>query len=175
MATLESNLVAMVGNAFDGVVLGDGESLCMTEYFDSGGCAPEFAERAKNDERINWRSIPDSVLEQFQVTFSFTDLLGYRFYAAPYMIWTIENHRTSDCFISDATIYAMDPKTSQFSKIPFTDWFTPEQIDAILAFLDYCADNGDSLDDRAAIENASAIRRELNSAGQQNDKPKLRN
>ena len=151
----------MIDNAFDGVVLGDGDSLNMTEYADSGGCAPEYAERAKHDERIDWRAIPNSVLEQFQVTFSFTDLLGYRFYAAPYMIWTIKNHRESDCFIADATIYAMDPTSYQFSKKRFSDWFTPEQIYAILAFLDYCADNGDSLDDRVAVDNASAIRREL--------------
>ena len=161
MAIPEAELIEMIENAFDGVVLGTGESLNLTEYADSSGCAPEYAELAKRDERIDWRAIPDSVLEQFRVTFCFTDLLGYRFYAAPYMIWTIKNHRDSDSFIADATIYAMDPSSCQFSKKRFSDWFTSEQTQAILAFLDYCADNGDSLDDRVAVDNAISIRKEI--------------
>ena len=77
------------------------------------------------------------------------------------MIWTIKNHRDSDSFIADATIYAMDPSSYQFSKKRFSDWFTSEQAQAILAFLDYCADNGDSLDDRVAVDNAISIRKEI--------------
>jgi hypothetical protein len=163
MPVSESELVAMIDNAFDGVVLGTGVSLNMAKYLDSCGLSPEYADLAKRDERMEWRLIPDSVLENFDGVFNFTDLLGYRFYAAPYMIWTIKNQRESYHYGMDHVINAMDPTRHQFSRTRFTDWFTPEQTHAILAFLDYWTEK-DELDDREAIENAIRIRAELHQA-----------
>lgn len=159
MTVIETELIDLIENAFMGVTLDHGISLTMTDYLEFGGVTPaELVELAAKDERKDWRIIADATLEEFAETFCFTDLLGYRFYAAPYMIWTIRNHKTSDSFISDATIYAMDPNRHQFKRIEFTEWFTRTQIEAILAFLDYCAANDDTLDGDVAAKNAAAIR-----------------
>jgi len=143
--------------AFAGITLGDGISLYMTEYLDSGGCASHFAELAKQDERDDWRKLSDEILERFTVTFSFTDLQGFRFYLAPYMLWAIRNHRTSDSIICDFTIYALDPSSYQFTETKFTEWFTPVQQAAILAFLDY-ATNVETMDSAVACKHADSIR-----------------
>ncbi len=153
----EQELVDQIHRAFAGVRLEDGTSLNMTEYNDSSGCMPEFKEKAKEDERNDWTTITDETLERFRVTFSFTDLKGFRFYMPAYMIWTIRNHRTSDCPISYFTIYAIRPSHHLFETIPFWQWFTREQIDAMTKFLEYAA-RMDSLDGEEALENFSKIR-----------------
>jgi hypothetical protein len=154
----EQELVAIIRRAFAGVRLDDGVSLNMTEYKDSGGCAPEFEKKAQYDERDDWTAIPDKILEHFTVTFSFTDLKGFRFYIPAYMIWAIRNHRESRSIIANYTIYAIDPSHYLFETIPFWQWFTAEQIDAMTKFLEYAVQDGDTLDDRVARENLAKIR-----------------
>jgi len=114
----EKRLIATIHQAFADVTLEDGTSLNMTEYNDSGGCRPEFKEKAKDDERHNWAAIFDPVLEQYTVTFSFTDLKGFRFYIPAYMIWAIKNHKTSDSIIADFTIDAITPDHYLLRGIP---------------------------------------------------------
>lgn len=161
MLTSESDLITQIEVAFRNVSLGDGVSLNMTMFHDSWGCASEYLVLAKRDERKNWKAIPDSTLEQFKSVFCFTDLLGYRFYLPAYMRWTIKNHRKSDNIIADFTIYALDPNKRPFTETSIVDWLTKNQIDAILAFLDFCTLNDDSLDAQAAMKNAIAIREML--------------
>jgi hypothetical protein len=158
MTADEQELVDQIHRAFAGVSLEDGTSLNMTEYNDSGGCMPEFMEKAKADERNDWTAITDETLERFTVTFSFTDLKGFRFYIPAYMIWTIRNHRTSDCIIGFCTIYAIRPSHHLFKTTPFWQWFTREQIDAMTKFLEYVAQDDDSSDGQEALENLSKIR-----------------
>src|SRR4026208_1212325 len=97
----EDNLIATIDKAFADVRLEDGVSLNMTEYNDSGGSAKHYAERAKQDERMDWHRSDGKTLQKFTATFSFTDLKGFRFYIPAYMTWTIRNYRTSDSIISD--------------------------------------------------------------------------
>ncbi len=99
MAIDEQKLINQIHRAFSGVRLDDGISLNMTEYYDSGGCMPEFKERAARDERDDWAAISSETLKQFMVTFSFTDLKGFRFYIPAYMVWTIQNHSASLRFV----------------------------------------------------------------------------
>ena len=153
----EQALLEQITSAFEGTVLGDGISLNMTEFYDSGGSARKSAERAKLDERFDWKSIPDSVLERHQVTFSFTDLEGYRFYLPAYMCWTIRNFRTSNSIIGDHTIYACDPKSHQFNTTSFTNWFTPAQLSAIKQFLQFCVEIGDELNGGDAARNLKLV------------------
>ena len=159
MTDEEHGLIAMIQHAFAGVKLDDGESLNMTKYNDSGGSRPEFKEKAKDDERENWGSIPDATLEQFTVTFSFTDLKGFRFYIPAYMIWAIKNHKTSDSIIADFTIYAIRPDHYLFESIPFWEWFTNAQITAMIQFLKYAARNEDWFDGNVARENLAKLKR----------------
>lgn len=152
-----ARLIDEISTAFAGVQLEDGDSLNMTEYYDSGDSAVKFLEAAKLDERNEWGRIPDSVLESFTVTFCFTDLKGFRFYIPAYMIWTIRNHRISDSIIADYTIYAIDPDRCQFTEVPFLDWFTPAQVNAMIAFLQFCSGEEDSLHAAIARQNLSKI------------------
>lgn len=143
MSVDEQRLIDQIERAFAGVTLDDGISLNMTEYNDSGGLRPEFKERAFEDERDDWRAIPDETLERFTVTFSFTDLKGFRFYIPAYMIWTVRNHRRSVSIISDHTIFSIDPSHYLFESIPFLRWFTADQVSAMVGFLSCFADQGD--------------------------------
>ena len=151
----ESDLLSATDLAFDGVVLGDGISLYVASMEAGPGTpVPELL----NADETNWRLIPDDVLEKAQTTFSFTDLAGYRFYLPRYITWAIHNHRTSSNWISDHTIYSIDPTMHHFNKTPFLEFLSPEQVDVALAFLDYCILNPDTNDATIAAKNASAIR-----------------
>lgn len=157
MTLEEQKLLDRINRAFAGVKLDDGTSLNMTEYNDSGGCMPEYREKAKDDERNDWTAIADETLEQFTVTFSFTDLKGFRFYIPAYMAWTVRNHRTSSSIIGDFTIYAINPDHYLFETISFREWFTAEQVDAMTKFLEYAIRNSDTLDCKVATENLAKI------------------
>ena len=153
MTDEELILVREIEAAFDGVRLDGGISLNMMEYYDSGGSMSKYAEKAKSDEREDWRRIPDETLEQFTVTFAFTDLSGFRFYLPAYMRWTVRNHRTSSSIIADHTIYALTPTHYRFEKTPFIKWFTERQLGVILRFLEFAAANGETLDAAIATRN----------------------
>ena len=155
----EQALIHEIEAAFDGVRLEDGISLNMTEYNDSGGSAPKYAELAKSDEREDWRRIPDETLENFTVTFCFTDLKGFRFYIPAYMRWIVRNHRTSSCIIGEFTIYALKPTHYLFAKTSFEEWFTERQVAVILRFLRFAAGNDDTDAARSLTKFAKASNR----------------
>jgi hypothetical protein len=155
-------LVSMIEGAFDGVTLEDGVSLNECEFADSGGTATVFRDAAANDERENWRLIADD-LTRFEVTFCFTDLRGYRFYLPAYMIWTIRNFRTSNSIIADFTIYACDPDRHQFKEMPFVQFFDHAQLQAIVSFLQFCAEHEEP-DARAVRGNLQKISQRLGSS-----------
>jgi hypothetical protein len=157
----EEELIAEIEDAFAGVRLEDGVSLNMTEYYDSGGSASHYAEESKTDERDDWHRLDDKTLEDFRVVFSFTDVKGFRFYIAPYMIWALRNHRISDAIIGDFTIYAIRPDHHVFEEIPFTSWFTGPQIAVMARFLEYCCDHDDTMDGTVAAENLAKLRDSL--------------
>lgn len=155
--SVEFGLIQQIRDAFQDVRLEDGISLNMTEYHDSYGCATHFLETAKDDERMDWQAIPDETLESFTVTFCFTDLKGFRFYLPAYMIWTIRNHKKSNCIIGDFTIYAIDPNYHQFQATPFLDFFSEQQVEAMVAFLRFCTDTGGYTDEQVAANNLRLI------------------
>jgi len=158
MTVQEQELIDQIRRAFEGVRLEDGASLNMTEYYDSGGSKSEFKRLAQHDERDDWTAIPDETLEQFTVTFSFTNLKGFRFYIPAYMIWAIRNHRTSDSIIGDFTIYAIRPSHYLFETVPFLQWFTDAQVAAMTKFLEYAVENDDTMDGDKAKENLAKIK-----------------
>ena len=159
MTDSERDLIARIQRAFHGVTLGGGISLNMTKYHDSGGSMKKYSERAKSDEREDWSRISDSTLEEFTVTFSFTDVKGFRFYLPAYMIWTIRNHRTSTSIIGDFTIYALTPDHYIFRDIGFINAFDDEQFDCITRFLAYCVENDGSCDGTVADDNLRKVRK----------------
>ena len=150
-------LINEIRDAFAGVTLEDGVSLNIAEYNDSGGSNKEYLEAAKLDEKNNWEHLSDAILEKHTVTFSFTDLKGFRFYLPAYMIWTLKNHRYSNSIIADQTIYALDTDHHVFENISFSQWFTEPQMQAIIKFLTFCCHHGDTLDNDIAEKNLQKI------------------
>lgn len=165
MTPEEKELLDQIHHAFAGVKLDDGTSLNMTEYNDSGGCMPEFLERARCDERDDWTKIPDTTIEQFTVTFSFTDLKGFRFYIPAYMSWTVRNYGSSDSIVADFTVYAIDPKHYLFENTSFCSWFTVEQIAVMKRFLEFAA-RSETLDEVVAKTNLTKIQKQIQSSDQ---------
>jgi len=134
-------LIAQIEEAFAGVALEDGLSLNECEYADSGGTAKEYLERAKRDERQDWRKVAADDLERHHVTFSFADVKGYRFYLPAYMIWTLKNYRTTDSVSADFTIYACDPDRFEFRNMSLVGVFSAAQLRTTMDFLRFCIES----------------------------------
>lgn len=152
------DLINEINLAFSDVVLGNGISLNMTEYYDSGGSMDKFKISSICDERNDWKKITDSTLEKFTVTFSFTDWAGFRFYIPAYMVYAIKNHLTSNSNILFHTVYSLRPDLYIFNDMGFLNVFNPRQINCIKLFLVFCVDNSDSLDGDIAVKNLEAIK-----------------
>ncbi len=148
-------LIHRIYREFHGVVLGEGISLIEAEYADGGKIAP--ATLREQEEAEDWTKIINDRLCEFISTFSFTDHLGFRFYIAPYMVWTLRNFETSSAIIADFTIYAIDPTKYQFQKNPFDEVFTLPQMECMREFLLFAVDHPDSLDSRVATINLKAL------------------
>ena len=161
MNTEQTELAGRIRSAFIGTKLGDGISLNMTEYHDSYGGETKFKTLAKHDERHDWQSIPDQVLEQFTVTFAFTDINGFRFYLPAYMTWTLKNHLTSDSIIGDFTIYAIDTGHHLFENRAMTSVFTRDQLACMVEFLKYCLKHDGHCDGKIAGENLQKLVSEM--------------
>lgn len=129
----------------------------MTEYLDSAGCAPAYASLVRKDETEDWHKIDGKTLESFTVTFSFTDLKGYRFYLPAYMIWAVKK-LWSGSIIIDHMIYSINPKSHQFEAVPFMEWFTREQVMAMVMFLEFYITNSDEIAGRLPRQNLQMIR-----------------
>jgi hypothetical protein len=156
-----TELIHVIQEAFQGVKLEDGVSLNMTEYNDSSGMVEEYLRLSLDDERDDWQKIDDKTLEQFQVTFSFTDWKGFRFYLPAYMIWTIRNPE-SDSILGDNTIYALDPTSaSKLYKKPFAEILNKQQMEAVVKFLEYCVENPVHSDDKFAATNLKRMKEYL--------------
>jgi hypothetical protein len=135
-----TELIRTIREAFRDVKLEDGVSLNMTEYNDSGGSVERFKQLAVNDERDDWQRIDDKTLEEFTVTFSFTDWKGFRFYLPAYMIWMIV-HPESTSIIGEHTVYALDPDRMVWLHERTVDKIlSKQQIEAVVQFLRYCVD-----------------------------------
>lgn len=152
-----TDLISAIREAFRDVKLENGLSLNMTEYNDSGGSAERFKRLAVNDERDDWRNIDDKTLEEFTVTFSFTDWKGFRFYLPAYMIWAIR-HPESNSIIGDNTIYALDPgRTLPLYERTVNTILNKQQLEAIVQFLQYCVEDSDHCDGVSASTNLNKM------------------
>jgi len=148
-------LSTRIFDAFAGVRLDGGVSLIEAEYADNYEIAPDNL--IAREEKDDWTRIIDDRLCEFTVTFCFTDYRGFRFYIAPYMIWTLRNYKTSDAIISDFTIYAIETDRYMFSEHPFAEVFTIEQVKCMRDFLLFACENEDHLDARVARLNLSRL------------------
>jgi hypothetical protein len=145
------DLSARIFEAFAGVRLDGGISLIEAEYADDYDVAPDHL--IDLEEKNDWTKIINDRLCDFTVTFCFTDYRGFRFYIAPYMIWSLRNYRTSDSIITDFTIYAIETDRNAFSEHPFSEVFTIEQIKCMRDFLLFACENEERFDADVARKN----------------------
>jgi len=155
----ESILIKEIESAFSDVHLEEGISLNMAEYYDTGG---NCKKKSKNDERYHWKKIEDKTLEQFTVTFSFTDLKGFRFYLPVYMIYALRNYKTSDSMIIDHIIYAIDVTHFLFNKISMKNYFEEKQLACMISFLEFCSTRDDFFDAEIAKINLRTLKYHMN-------------
>jgi hypothetical protein len=155
----KATLLRDIQEAFRGVKLEDGVSLNMTEYWDSGGSAKHFEELAKNDERDDWQNIDGETLEQFTVTFCFTDWKGFKFYLPAYMMWTIK-HPESD--IGLYTVLSLDPGSilALYGKA-VDEILNRQQLEVVVRFLEYCVEYPDDYDAKTAARRLKKLREYL--------------
>ena len=154
-----TELLHAIREAFRNIKLEDGVSLNMTEYNDSSGMVKRFKQLAVNDERDDWQKIDDTTLEEFTVTFSFTDWKGFRFYLPAYMIWMIR-HPESLCIIGDNTIYALDPDVILTLYNKTVDRILDkQQLEAVVQFLQYCVEDPGHCDADVAAANINKMRK----------------
>ncbi|MEO5915677.1 MAG: DUF6714 family protein [Luteolibacter sp.] len=149
------DLSARIFDAFAGVCLDGGVSLIEAEYADRREIAPVHL--VALEEKCDWTKLIDDRLCDYMSTFCFTDYRGFRFYIAPYMIWTLRNFRDSSAFIADCTIYAIEPGRSMFVDHPFSEVFSPKQIKSMRDFLLFACENGDHLDAKVARSNLTRL------------------
>ena len=154
---LENKLLGIIDVAFRDVMLEMGISI----YIADVGAGPgSYNPLLEDCSTVDWRLLTNEQLESAQSTLIHTDIEGFRFYLPAYMTWTVRNHRISDNWICDHTIYSLNPKDQ-----PFLQFFTAEQNDAVIRFLDYCAENEQTVDGMIARKHASTIREILENAG----------
>ena len=147
-------LISEIKDAFRGVTLEDGVSLNMCKYKDSGGSAKKYLELAKNDERNDWTALLEGdLLTRFQVTFSFTDGKGFRFYLPAYMIWSLRNFENSDAYIIDGTVSGIN---SEFRK-DIKNLLSEQQLAVAEKFLEFAVTH-ERFDSKIASENLEKLR-----------------
>ena len=148
-------LSARIFDSFAGVCLDGGVSLIEAEYIDRREIAP--AHLVALEEKSDWTKLINDRLCDYITTFCFTDYRGFRFYIAPYMIWTLRNFMDSSAFISDCTIYAIETDRCTFDDHPFSEVFSIEQIKCMRDFLLFACENEDHLDANVARTNLTRL------------------
>ena len=157
-SNMSHDIIKQIQIAFNGVKLDNGISLNETEYFDSRETNKRFLELSKTDERDDWSKIDDKTLEKFQVTFCFTDVSGFRFYAPAYMIWAIKNFKESHTIIADHIVWNLDPDHYVLKPVGFNKVFNKGQVLSIVKFLEFVIENKDYMEGDIAARNLDKIK-----------------
>jgi len=165
----KAEVLAAVEQAFSDVHLEDGISANMAEYKEAPWAtrASQYLRLAETDERDDWRKVSDSLLEERESIFHFSDPKGFRFYAPAFMHYALRHHEGSKRFIVDGIIYALSPDNNVFKELQFEECFTPEQIAAIMMFLEYCVQQRGTFDGRTAAKVLRSIRQRLGTQSKQ--------
>lgn len=147
------SIIDDISKAFLGVRRG-AMTLHEAEVIDEYGPPDERTKARKLDTDGRWERVPDEHVESCTSALCHVDPESWRYYIAPYMIWSLRYYRTNDSIVSDFTIYTFDPvlkagKMREYSMERYR-LLTDEQSRCVCRFLRYMARNGDYADDRVA-------------------------
>ena len=155
-AEAKTAAIRVIREAFDGVRREGGISLHQAQVLDDYGSEEQLKKAAALDRDKKWSDVPSKDIEGHTSTLSFVDPIGFRYYIAAYMVWSLENYEASDSFSVDHTIYSLNPSTKADIRAHQMERFsllTQAQAHAISSFLRYMAAHSDGrADDGAANE-----------------------
>jgi len=153
--TEAESIISNIRDVFLGVCRGT-ITLHEAEVIDNYGSPDERAEARKLDTDERWEHIPDAHIEECTTALSHVDPESWRYYIAPYMIWSIQHFRTSNSIVSDFTIYtfATNEEPEEIGKYSLERYrlLDEKQSRCVCRFLRYMAKNGNYADDRVANE-----------------------
>lgn len=96
----------------------------------------------------SWQEIPQQVLCRHYDAMSFFSPSAFRFFLPAFMTATLELFRRSNDFVSDATVYELNPH-SDYARSRYL-LFTPEECQVIAEFLELMVANPDVADSETA-------------------------
>ncbi len=92
-----------IRDAFHDVTLGDGQTLEEADL--EGACTKEKAAQLReNAETADWQKIDSRKIEHLYCALSFFDPQGWLFHIPAFMIWSLDNWRTTEMITADSTI-----------------------------------------------------------------------
>jgi hypothetical protein len=91
----KEQVIQAIREAFAGVSRENGVTLHETDVIDDYGTDEARAEARKLDTDQTWEQVPNKDIEDPHFSLSFLDPKGFRYYIAPFMIWSINEADSS--------------------------------------------------------------------------------
>lgn len=140
----------LIRDSFRSVELGDGRTIHVADL--EGHCYDGRGDAARaKDPETNWIDIPDWKLERIHVLSHAFDIQGWRFHLPAYLVWTLNNWRTSDSATSDFVIWGLELRNDSDYQLRRFRFLTFEQSRSVLAFLEHFEIYSGESDASAAI------------------------
>lgn len=153
-----SELIAEITAAFIGVSREGGISLHETRVEDDLGSEEEPAIARAKDVDTDWQEVPYADIEKNDLSMSFFDPIGFRYYLPVYMIWEIRQlagTEWTDCNTHGAAVFSLrieETERMREWRRPYFEILSNEQSRAIYKFLLFCTEFSDDFDKVRAQE-----------------------
>src|SRR3954462_13249591 len=125
-------VVSVIEASFAGITLEDGISISEATVIDDYGGDEERANARASDEKMDWRTIPDELIERHYSALTFMDAKGFRFSLPAYMRFVLRHYVDVDFNTHDSVFFHL-----QDDHDPRRDIFSSEQKAAVRAFLEF--------------------------------------
>lgn len=153
-----ARLIDEITAAFQRVSREGGVSLHQTRAIDDGARDEAMAEAWAKDVDAHWQDVPESDIEKNDLSMSFLDPIGFRYYLPVYMIWTIKrlagivstNSNNQDVALFACGVHESED-LSEWSKSRF-EILSEQQSHAIYKFLLFYTEYGDEFSQEDAQE-----------------------
>jgi hypothetical protein len=135
-------LIVEITAAFDGVAREDGVSLREGIVMDDYGPEEQRAAARLLDTDTRWQDVSDDDMQRYEVSLSFFDAKGFRYYLPAYMLRDLRLNIDAEHGISSDTLYSLslaaDTRLRNFQLERFS-LLTPPQGQAVCRFLRFVA------------------------------------
>lgn len=108
----QGQLLALIENAFEGVLREDGLTLHQAVVVDDYGSEEEFLAAGKLDTETRWQDVPDSDISTHTSIYCFLDPKGFRYYLPASMSWAVKNYENDDNDCAFFTYLAVLPSVA---------------------------------------------------------------